>query len=184
MPQPTKQASQLKSSATHAHNVLQQSRTATPSTSAITDNESAAPTPPLSPTATGIEQAVTGFSTVDEDDGLEQGPDLLQIDIDNGLESSETDSSDDGYGDDDLLSELEGEELRDSLKLKIEGEMDIIEQLEANKPTAYDTLMWGIDADQWQKWNPSDPLGTTGSLNGLDSGIARRNRRQKPQIRS
>ena len=162
MPQPTKWASQLKSPAAHACNVLQQSRTITLSTSVIADNESTAPTLPLSPTAIGIEQAVTGFSTVDEDDRLEQGPDLLQVDIDNGLESSETDSSDDRYGDDDLLSELEGEELRDSLKLQIEGEIDIIEKLEVNKPTAYDTLMQSIHADQWQKAESKQSLGYNG----------------------
>ena len=175
MPRPTKRASQLKSSVAHARNVLQQSRTATPSTSAIAHNESAAPTPPLSPTATGIEQAVTRFSTVDEDDRLEQGPDLLQVDIDNGLESSETDSSDDGYGDDDLLSELEGEELRDSLKLQIEGEIDIIEQLEANKPTAYDTLMRGIHADQWQKAESKRSLG----YNGLSERTRQQHRQEE-----
>lgn len=79
-------------------------------------------------------------------------PELSPIDKGNEFDSQsvsdlpETGNSD---KDDDLLSELEGEELRNSLKLHIEGEIKVLEQLEDNKPTAYDTITRGINANQW-----------------------------------
>ena len=54
---------------------------------------------------------------MDEGNKVESGSNLLWVSLESRIGSSETDSSGDGYEGDDLLSELEGEELKESLRL-------------------------------------------------------------------
>jgi len=76
--------------------------------------------------------------------------------IDDNSEDNGGDS-DEGYGSDDCMSEMEGQELRDSLELQMEGE---IEQIQEGR--AYEVLMREINAGQWKKAETNRSLGYNG----------------------
>ena len=59
---------------------------------------------------------------------------------------------DDGYESDDLISEMDGEELRESLQLQMQGEIEVLEQSQdVKRSSAYGVLMMEIKPDQWTK---------------------------------
>jgi hypothetical protein len=58
------------------------------------------------------------------------------------------------------VSEIDGQELRDSLELQMEGE---IEQIQGGEnPTAYGGLMRGMKATYWKKAETNRSLGYNG----------------------
>lgn len=67
--------------------------------------------------------------------------------------------SGEGYGSEDYVSEMDGQELRDSLELQMEGE---IEQIQGGENTAYGMLMREIKADHWKKAETNRSLGYNG----------------------
>jgi len=67
---------------------------------------------------------------------------------------------DEGYGSEDYVSEMDGQELRDSLELQMEGE---IEQIQGGEnPTVYGESMRGIKATYWKKAETNQSLGYNG----------------------
>jgi hypothetical protein len=63
------------------------------------------------------------------------------------------------YGDDEL-EELEGEELKASLKLAMENQLKRVGQ--SNEPTPYETIMQGASASEWKKAESKRGLGYSG----------------------
>ena len=59
-------------------------------------------------------------------------------------------SKNERYGSNDCMSEMEGQELRDSLELQMEEEIGQIQDGEKS-PTAYGELIREINAGQWKK---------------------------------
>jgi hypothetical protein len=86
-------------------------------------------------------------------------PDAIVVSSD----SSDVENVDDGYGSDDLMSEMDGEELRESLQMQMEGEIEILKQSEGSKKSsAYRTLMREITPNQWAKAESNKSLGYNG----------------------
>ena len=75
------------------------------------------------------------------DSSMQPGSDMDQ-------DSHSDSESSDGYGDHEL-SELEGEELQDSLRVRMEGEIEELERLDTPQPTAYAGIMQGISTHKW-----------------------------------
>jgi hypothetical protein len=61
---------------------------------------------------------------------------------------------------DDELEELEGEELKASLKLAMENQLKRVGQ--SNEPTPYETIMQGASASEWKKAESKRGLGYSG----------------------
>jgi hypothetical protein len=106
----------------------------------------AATTPPNSAPASTIDPSdVPAIDSWDQSEGSGEyspGPEENSITIEDYPEDV---SSDEGYRSDDYMSEMDGQELRDSLEFQMERE---IEQIEGGEnPTAYGVLMREIKAD-------------------------------------
>ena len=114
-------------------------------------NTSAATTPPNSAPPSTIDPAeVPSLNSWDQPEGETReflpGPkNAITMTINNYSE----DDLDEGYGSEDYLSEMEGQELRDSLELQMEGEIEQIQDGEKNQ--AYGELMREINVGQWKK---------------------------------
>ena len=89
-------------------------------------------------------------------------------------DSSSECNSDDGNVEDDELSELEGEGLRESLRVRIEGEIEEIESFGVPQFPAYKTIMRDISTGEWQKAESNRALG----YNGLSERTQRRHRQE------
>ena len=89
-------------------------------------------------------------------------------------DSSSECNSDDGNAEDDELSELEGEGLRESLRVRIEGEIEEIESFGVPQFPAYKTIMRDISMGEWQKAESNQALG----YNGLSERTQRRHRQE------
>jgi len=143
MPPATKKAKKQQEKASHARSIklLHQSRLVSPAASAGPDpSSSAASTPPISSAGSDAE------------------PDAIVI-----SDTSNAENADDGYGSDDLMSEMDGEELKESLQLQMQGEIELLEQSQdAKKSSAYGVLMREIKPDQWTKAESKRSLGYNG----------------------
>jgi len=74
----------------------------------------------------------------------------------------------DGYDEDDVLSELEGEELQESLRKEMETELQVVEQNKVDLApdpgsTAYDILMRDLPGGQWKAAESNRHLGYNGN---------------------
>ena len=119
MPPANKQTKKQKERASHARSIklLLQSRLASPASASPNPSSSAASTPPISSAGSDIEPADIGAeyqSDVDGRNSTANSPDVVVI-----SDTSDAENADDGYGSDDLLSEMDGEELRESLQLQM-----------------------------------------------------------------
>src|ERR1700678_2133750 len=114
MPPATKKAKKQQEKASHAQSIklLHQSRLVSPAASAGPDpSSSAASTPPISSAGSDVEPADIGAGDQSDVDGRNSeasSPESIVI--------SDTSDADDGYGSDDLMSEMDGEELKESPK--------------------------------------------------------------------
>jgi len=122
-------------------------------------NTLAATTPPTSPPPSTIHPAdVPVLKSWDQPEGetgkFLPGPGHENVNLDDC-------SEDEGYGSNDCMSEMEGQELRDSLELQMEEEIGQIQDGEKN-PTAYGEMMRGINAGQWKKAETNRRLGYNG----------------------
>ena len=124
MPLATKQAKKQREKASHARSIklVHQSRLVSPVASAGPDpSSSAASTPPISSAGSDVEPADIGTeyqSDVDGRNSIANSPDAIVI-----SDTSDAENADDGYGSDDLMSEMDGEELKESLQLQMQGEI-------------------------------------------------------------
>jgi hypothetical protein len=67
---------------------------------------------------------------------------------------------DEGYNSDDTMSEMEGEELMQSLEQQMAGEMEVIGQIQAtHQEGAYGPLMRDVYPKEWAKIESSRSLG-------------------------
>jgi hypothetical protein len=85
-----------------------------------------ASTPPISSVGSDFDPAdinVEDQSNVDGRNSIPNSPDAIII-----SDSSDAENVDDGYGSDDLMSEMDGEELKESLELQMQGEIEVLEQ--------------------------------------------------------
>jgi hypothetical protein len=150
MPLATKQAKKQLEKASHARsiNLLHQSRLASPAGSAGPDpSSSAASTLPISSAGSDVEPTNEYQSNVDGRNSIANSPDAIII-----SDTSDAENADDGYGSNDLMSEMDGEELKESLQLQMQGEIEVLEQSQdAKKSSAYGVLMREIKPDQWTK---------------------------------
>jgi len=124
-------------------------------------SNSAASTPPISSAGSDIDPAdidAENQSDVDGRNSTANSPDAIVI-----SDSSDAENADDGYGSDDLMSEMDGEELKESLELQMQGEIEVLEQSQdAKKSSAYGVLMREIKPDQWTKAESKRSLGYNG----------------------
>jgi hypothetical protein len=163
MPPANKQTKKQKERASHARSIklLLQSRLASPASASPNPSSSAASTPPISSAGSDIEPADIGAeyqSDVDGRNSTANSPDVVVI-----SDTSDAENADDGYGSDDLLSEMDGEELRESLQLQMQGEIEVLEQSQdAKKSSAYGVLMREFKPDQWAKAESKRSLGYNG----------------------
>jgi hypothetical protein len=164
MPPATKKAKKQQEKASHARSIrlLHQSRLVSPAASAGPDpSSSAAPTPPISSAGSDVEPADFGAghqSDVDGRNSKASSPDAIVI-----SDTSDAENADDGYGSDDMMSEMDGEELKESLQLQMQGEIELLEQSQdAKKSSAYEVLMREIKPDQWTKAESKRSLGYNG----------------------
>ena len=163
MPPANKQTKKQKERASHARSIklLLQSRLASPASASPNPSSSAASTPPISSAGSDIEPADIGAeyqSDVDGRNSTANSPDVVVI-----SDTSDAENADDGYGSDDLLSEMDGEELRESLQLQMQGEIEVLEQSQdAKKSSAYGVLMREFKPDQWAKAESKQSLGYNG----------------------
>ena len=89
--------------------------------------------------------------------GLEGGQDQLD------LSGAEIDQYFEFVDEDDKLSELEGEELQQSLRLVMEDQMGRIEQRKKDQGlTPYETVLQGASAADWKKAESKRGLGYSG----------------------
>ena len=128
MPQTTKIAKKQWEKASHAQSIkLHQSRLAPPMASAgPTPSASAASTPLILSTGSDVEPADIGTeyqSDVDERNPIANSPDAILI-----LNTSDVENEDDGYGSDDIMSEMDGDKLKENLQLQMQGEIEVLEQ--------------------------------------------------------
>jgi hypothetical protein len=88
-----------------------------PAASASPDpSSSAASTPPISSAGSDIDIDAEDQYDIDRRNSVANSPDAIVI-----SDSSDAEKADDGYGSDDLMSEMDGEELRESLQLQMQG---------------------------------------------------------------
>ena len=120
----TKKAKKQQEKVSHARSIklLHQSRLVSPAASAGPDpSSSAASTPPMSSAGSDAEPADIGAGDQSDVDGRNSeasSPDAIVI-----SDTSDAENADDGYGSDDLMSEMDGEELKESLQLQMQGEI-------------------------------------------------------------
>ena len=115
MPQTTKNAKKQWEKASHAQSIkLHQSRLAPPMASA-------GPTPSASAASTPL--ILSTGSDVDERNPIANSPDAILI-----LNISDVENEDDGYGSDDIMSEMDGDKLKENLQLQMQGEIEVLEQ--------------------------------------------------------
>ena len=62
-------------------------------------------------------------SDVDERNSIANSPDAIVI-----LDTSDVKNADGGYGSDDLMSEMDGEKLKESLQLQMQRGIEVLEQ--------------------------------------------------------
>ncbi|KIM89851.1 hypothetical protein PILCRDRAFT_2129 [Piloderma croceum F 1598] len=86
---------------------------------------------------------------------------------------------DDIYGDDEL-EELEGEELKASLKLAMENQLKRVGQ--SNEPTPYETIMQGASTSEWKKAESKRGLGYSGPPATRTEREHRQNAREAEKI--
>jgi hypothetical protein len=116
MPKANKQTKKQQERAAHARSIklLHQSRLASPAASTSHNpGRSAASTPPISSASSEIDLADIDAqyqSDIDGRNSIASSPDVVVI-----SDSSDAENVDDGYGSDDLMSEMDGEELKESL---------------------------------------------------------------------
>jgi hypothetical protein len=84
------------------------------------------------------------------------------------LDAAGDTQGEDGYDEDDVLSELEGEELQESLRKEMETELQVVEQNKVDiapdlGSTAYDILMRDIPGGQWKAAESNQHLGYNGN---------------------
>ncbi len=132
--------------------------TSTPSTTWA--STLAATTPPNSgPPSTIDPSDVPALDSWGQQEGLTQEYSSGSEENLNPITIDDYDSGE-GYGSDDCVSEMDGKELRDSLELQMQGE---IEQIQGSENfTAYGVLMRGINADHWKKAETNRGLGYNG----------------------
>ena len=157
MPRPKKQNPKQLNAAiswTFCHQSFQTSSPTQESTLASTIPPNSVPPSTIDPSD------VPAIDSWDQSEGSGEyspGPEENSITIDDYPEDV---SSDEGYRSDDYMSEMDGQELRDSLEFQMERE---IEQIEGGEnPTAYGMLMREIKADQWKKVETNRSLGYNG----------------------
>jgi hypothetical protein len=76
-------------------------------------------------------------------------------------ETPESDWTDDGYGTDDDLSELEGDKLEESLMRQKELEEELVQKDDKGTKDAFHTLMRCIQPEEWRKVKSNRHLGYT-----------------------
>ena len=136
MPQTTKNAKKQQEKATHAQSIkLHQFRLAPPTASAG---------PTLSASAASTLLISSTGSDVDERNPIANSPDAILI-----LDTSDVENEDDGYRPDDIMSEMDGDKLKESLQLQMQGEIEVLEQShwDAKKSSTYQVLMREIKPD-------------------------------------
>jgi hypothetical protein len=80
-------------------------------------------TPPISSAGSDIDIDAEDQYDIDRRNSVASSPDAIVI-----SDSSDAKKVDDGYGSDDLMSEMDGKELRESLQLQLQGEIEVLEQ--------------------------------------------------------
>ena len=101
----------------------------------------------------------------------------IDLDDDSGgmvQDSSSECNSDDRNAEDDELSELEGEGLRESLRVRIGGEIEEFESFGVPQHPAYETIMCDISMGEWQKAESNRALG----FNGLSERTQRQHHQE------
>jgi len=73
----------------------------------------------------------------------------------------ESNWTDDGYGTDDDLSELEGDELEESLIRQKELKEELVQKYDKGTKDAFHTLMWRIQPQEWKNIEFNRHLGYT-----------------------
>jgi hypothetical protein len=157
----TKQVKKQREKALHARSIklIHQSRLVSPAASASPDpSSSAASTPPISFAGSDIDIDAEDQYDVDRRNSVASSPDAIVI-----SDSSDAEKANDGYGSDDLMSEMDGKEQRESLQLQMQGEIEVLEQSQdAKKSSAYGVLMREIKPDQLAKAESKRSLGYNG----------------------
>ena len=101
-------------------------------------------------------------------------------------ETPESDWTDDGYGTDDDLSELEGDELEESLMRQKELEEELVRKDDKGTKDAFHTLMQCIQPQEWKngrKLSLIDILGMQPRIQSILNGdIGQSRGRERPKI--
>jgi DNA-binding NarL/FixJ family response regulator len=144
MPKANKQTKKQQKRAAHAWSIklLHQSRLASPTASTSPNpGSSAASTPPISSAGSEIELAdidAQNQSDIDGRSSIASSPHVVVI-----SDFSDAENVDDGYGSDDLMSEMDGEELKESLQLQMQGGIEVLEQPQDAKIHQLMGYWWG-----------------------------------------
>ena len=164
MPKVSKARKQRQESAALARNsrITYLSRQASPSSSVgATSSISAASTPLIS-----IAPSEEDFEEIPDLDAEDQFDFSGYFSKENSPIIISPDSSDveivvdEGYNSDDTMSEMEGEELMQSLKQQMAGEIEVIGQIQAtHQEGAYGPLMRDVYPKEWAKIKSSRSLG-------------------------
>ena len=151
-----KKSNYKQSNAAIARNFRHNSSCLTSEPSDSRANTLAATTPPNSaPPSTFDPADIPLLNSWNQPEGETEPKNAITID-----DHSEDDLDDSGYGSNDYMSEMEGQELRDSLELQMEGEIEQIRNGEKN--SAYEELMREINTGQWKKAETNRSLGYNG----------------------
>ena len=135
------------------------------SSHAAVSDDNATVTTPETPSCSDAETPDEGFTgcnnneVSEEIDASDKEEESSLVDLQDNVDyDNMSDEEAGGYEEEEELSELEGEELEESLRKQMEGEMQAIDDTEEDpasdapqaKPTAYRVLMQDIPADQWK----------------------------------
>ena len=135
-----------------------------PSTPLIGLEDTLSPGPSVSSTPS-MSPMLPDMSDDSSDGGIEEtspidshSPDGPEVWI---YETPESDWTDDGYGTDDDLSELEGDKLEESLMRQKELEEELVQKDDKGTKDVFHTLMQHIQPQQWKKVESNRHLGYT-----------------------
>ena len=172
MPCPSKTAQKKKHSIARTQNF----QSCYSSHAAVSDDNATMTTPKTS-SCSDAEIPDEGFTgcnnneVSEEIDASDKEEESSLVDLQDNVDNDNISNEEAGrYEEDDELSELEGEELEESLRKQMEGEMQAIDDTEEDpasdapqaKPTAYRVLMRDIPADQWKVAESNWRLGYSG----------------------
>ena len=175
MPWPSISTQQKKVSVAQARSFHHRNRSRASFVFDIENNDRTAPKVSPCPDVEIIDDNMIWSNNNEEINALEGNNEKEQcsLTVDREDQSQDLDAAGDtqgegGYDEDDVLSELEGEELQESLRKKMETELQVVEQNKVDLAldpgsTAYDILMRDIPGGQWKAAESNQHLGYNGN---------------------